>query len=285
MSKHTSHSRFPLPDLIRHSYATDVDRGTTALLKERAKCPYFRILIIGRANSGKTTILEKVCGVARGAARVTYDQDGVEIGAKSGKSGPRLLSRRGVHDIEHQIIYPGSNFIFHDSPGFESGGNKEIESVWKFIEKWSNTADPSEQLHAIWYCIPMDSPRPLLDAELQFFVKGTGKVPLVTIFTKFDAQIIQEYGKLDDLGVIDDKWAQARKNAEKVYKEVYVSKVQETAHPPKGCVVLEDMDLQETNCPELSEKTANAIDDPNLHQLFVSTQMNNPDLCIKSALQ
>ena len=87
MSKHTSHS-------IRHSYATDVgDRGTTALLKERTKCPYFRILIIGRANSGKTTILEKVCGVARGAARVTYDQDGVEIGAKSGKSGPRLLSR------------------------------------------------------------------------------------------------------------------------------------------------------------------------------------------------
>jgi len=48
---------------------------------------------------------------------------------------------------------------------------------------------------------------------------------------------------------------------------------------------LADMDLQETNCPELSEKTANAIDDPNLHQLFVSTQMNNPDLCIKSALQ
>jgi len=55
-----------------------------------------------------------------------------------------------VHDIELQITYPGSNFIFHDSPGFESGGNKEIESVWKFIEKWSN-AEPSEQLHAIWY--------------------------------------------------------------------------------------------------------------------------------------
>jgi len=61
----------------------------------------------------------------------------------------------------------------------------------------------------------------------------------VTIFTKFDAQIIQEYGKLDDLGVNDDKWAQARINAEKFYKEVYVSKVQETAHPPKEYVVLE----------------------------------------------
>lgn len=45
------------------------------------------------------------------------------------------------------------------------------------------------------------------------------------------------------------------------------------------------MDLLETNCPELSEKTADAINDPILHQLFVSAQMNNPDLCVKSALQ
>lgn len=44
------------------------------------------------------------------------------------------------------------------------------------------------------------------------------------------------------------------------------------------------MDLPETNCPELSEKTADAINDSILHQLFVSTQMNNPDLCVKSAL-
>lgn len=29
---------------------------------ERARCNQFRILIIGRANAGKTTILQKVCG-------------------------------------------------------------------------------------------------------------------------------------------------------------------------------------------------------------------------------
>ena len=69
------------------------DRGIAALLRERAKCPNFRILIIGRANAGKTTILEKVCGVAKGTTRITYDQDGVEIGAKSGRSAPKLLSR------------------------------------------------------------------------------------------------------------------------------------------------------------------------------------------------
>ena len=30
------------------------------------RCPHFRILVIGRANAGKTTILEKVCGVEKG---------------------------------------------------------------------------------------------------------------------------------------------------------------------------------------------------------------------------
>jgi hypothetical protein len=100
--------------------------------------------------------------------------------------------KRGVHDIEHQITYEGSNFIFHDSQGFESGGREELEVVWDFIEKRSTAAKLKNQLHAIWYlsyllsiqiadlsfnryCIPMDSSRPILPTELDFFSKGTGK--------------------------------------------------------------------------------------------------------------
>jgi hypothetical protein len=45
------------------------------------------------------------------------------------------------------------------------------------------------------------------------------------------------------------------------------------------------MDLQEMNCPELTQQTADALDEDSIHQLFVSTQMNNLDLCVKSALQ
>ena len=45
------------------------------------------------------------------------------------------------------------------------------------------------------------------------------------------------------------------------------------------------MHKPEINCPELPEKTADAIDDASLHDLFVSSQMNNLDLCVKSALQ
>ncbi|KAF8332452.1 hypothetical protein F5887DRAFT_1174475 [Amanita rubescens] len=206
-------------------------------LKDRYRCPYFRILVIGRANAGKTTILEKVCGVARGTISMIYDQNGEQL--EPSKTHLMPSAERGLHEIEHQITYRGSNFVFHDSQGFESGATEELELVWKFIEKRSASIELRDQLHAIWYCIPMDSPRPLLSAELEFFSKGTGKVPLVTIFTKFDGQIIAEYGKLCDSGEDKDKWGEARINAKSAFQQIYLPKVLNTKHPPKAYVQLE----------------------------------------------
>ena len=45
------------------------------------------------------------------------------------------------------------------------------------------------------------------------------------------------------------------------------------------------MDLPENSCPELTEKAANAIDNASLRELFVSTQMNNLDLCGKAGVE
>ena len=61
----------------------DVDAGSAELLnlKARYECPQFRILVIGRANAGKTTILEKVCSVAKGTKPFIYDEHGVELEA------------------------------------------------------------------------------------------------------------------------------------------------------------------------------------------------------------
>ena len=49
------------------------------MLRERYLCPQFRILVIGRANAGKTTILEKVCGVAKGTKPIIYDKNGKSV--------------------------------------------------------------------------------------------------------------------------------------------------------------------------------------------------------------
>ncbi len=66
-------------------------------------------------------------------------------------------NKRGIHDIEHQITYEGSNFIFHDSQGFESGAREELDVVWDFIRKRSAVAELKDQLHAIWYsCLYFD---------------------------------------------------------------------------------------------------------------------------------
>jgi GTPase SAR1 family protein len=49
------------------------------MLREQYLCPHFRILVIGRANAGKTTILEKVCGIAKGTKSIIYDKDGKSV--------------------------------------------------------------------------------------------------------------------------------------------------------------------------------------------------------------
>ncbi|KAF8691622.1 hypothetical protein AX14_002748 [Amanita brunnescens Koide BX004] len=253
-------------------------------LKEHYRCHCFRILVIGRANAGKTTILEKVCGVAKGTEPIIiYDKKGEKLEPSETHLTPSI--ERGIHDINHQITYGGSNFIFHDSQGFESGARDEIEVVWDFIEKCSAATKLEDQLHAIWYCIPMDSTRPILPTELEFFNKGTGQVPLVVAFTKFDGQIIQESGKLDDMEDDAVKWYKARENAEITFQRVYLPKVFSTKYPPKAYVCLEDMDIPEKDCPELTEKTSDAIDNASLRELFISTQMNNLDLCVKAGLE
>jgi len=42
-------------------------------------------------------------------------------------------------------------FIFHDSPGFEAGGEKELEAVMDFIQQKSKAQEVDDQVHVIWY--------------------------------------------------------------------------------------------------------------------------------------
>jgi len=44
------------------------------------------------------------------------------------------------------------------------------------------------------------------------------------------------------------------------------------------------MDKEENQCSELSERTMDILDNDILVKLFVSTQKNNLDLCIKKAI-
>ena len=62
-----------------------------------------------------------------------------------------MLYQRGEHNIEYQLTFAGSNFIFHDSRGIEAGSEGELKIVKEFIQKREQLVDLKDQLHVIWY--------------------------------------------------------------------------------------------------------------------------------------
>ncbi|KDR66155.1 hypothetical protein GALMADRAFT_1202735 [Galerina marginata CBS 339.88] len=107
----------------------------------------FRILILGRANAGKTTILERLAGASINEAQV---KRGGELLADRAIEGQ---SNRGMHNIVDEIRFrslPG--FVFHDSCGFEAGSLEELSTVQQFVVNHSSEVNSTQkQLHAIWY--------------------------------------------------------------------------------------------------------------------------------------
>ncbi|KAH8980657.1 hypothetical protein EDB92DRAFT_262290 [Lactarius akahatsu] len=102
----------------------------------------FRVLIIGRANAGKTSILQRICEttespiIYRGNEQVTLD--------------PSM--DRGEHRIDDELVfsnYPG--YVFHDSRGIEAGGTEELKTLQDFIQRKSRETRLSSRLHAIWF--------------------------------------------------------------------------------------------------------------------------------------
>ena len=96
-----------------------------------------------------------------------------------------LRMQRGEHNIEDELIFTNHDgYIFHDSRGFESGGERELRIVQDFVRRKSREGRLNDALHAIWsapfdrlckfqidkgplfrYCVPMESARPSLDLK------------------------------------------------------------------------------------------------------------------------
>ncbi|KAJ7212660.1 GTP-binding protein [Mycena pura] len=232
----------------------------------RSKCKHFRVLVIGRANAGKTTLLKKVC-------------NSIEDPEVFSSEGKKVLSAtllgiksRGLHDMENQLIFKSNpQFVFHDSRGFESGSVEELENVKTFIAKRAGGKNLSEQLHAIWYCLPTDTNRPLLKADEDFFnTDVTGKVPVIVIFTKFDGLVNEAYTELID-SELSHEGAEEKQleKAQGLLDSHFREPLRRAKYLPSDSVQIE----------------AKALTDDTLMLLFVSVQQNNVDLCIEYALE
>jgi hypothetical protein len=57
-----------------------------------------------------------------------------------------------MHEIEDELIFTSHDgYIFHDSCGFESGGEKELQIVREFVCRKSREDRLEDRLHAIWF--------------------------------------------------------------------------------------------------------------------------------------
>ncbi|KAJ6471421.1 GTP-binding protein [Mycena sanguinolenta] len=248
----------------------------------RKKCSHFRVLVVGRANAGKTTLLKKVCNSIVDPEIFTPAGNKLDLSVVEGSA------ERGEHDIENQLIFKSNRqFIFHDSRGFESGSTDEIQKVKDFIAARAAANSLGDQLHAIWYCMPTDTNRPVLSVDEHFFKDfGTGKVPVIAIFTKFDGLIQEAFNELRGRGrsLLDAKNG-APHRAEAMLIWHFIEPLNRTKFPPSDFVRLHDMRIEDSNCVDLIDKTADALSDDTLRLLFVSVQQHNIDLCISHAVR
>ena len=152
----------------------------------------FRVLIIGRANAGKTSILQRVSGCDTTASPKIYrvdqssgqrslvrsrrslwcpqshhlvsinlnlhsrlDRHTVSLLATADRD--RLWLQRGYHNVDDELIFESHDgYIFHDSRGFEAGSEEELRIVQDFVQRKSHEKRLKDRLHAIWF-VPFQS--------------------------------------------------------------------------------------------------------------------------------
>ncbi|GJJ11606.1 hypothetical protein Clacol_005841 [Clathrus columnatus] len=190
-------------------------REDRANLEQAPQFKYFRILIIGRANAGKTTLLKHISNI-------------------------KPTDGRGIHDINQSFYFPSNpRFVFHDSPGFEAGDETQLKQVQEFIRERSETRRLDKQLHSIndldgcslymyRFCLVTNASRPLLELETRFFnEERPDNVPVIAIFTKFDDLISQIYDP--ELG-----WQENRQVAEQTLDTKFKKPLLGLKFPPNA---------------------------------------------------
>ncbi|KAG6329994.1 hypothetical protein ID866_9094 [Astraeus odoratus] len=240
---------------------------------------HLRILIIGRANSGKTTILQRVCNTT--ASPEIYDSKGQKAEVHV------HICQRGYHDISRELVFSSNpGFIFHDSCGFEAGSEEEFEEMKKFVLERVTTLKLGERIHAIWYCISVtDHKRPILAAEEKFFTEcDTKDVPVIVLFTKVDVFSDIAFNELRNQNTSfkiakKEKYSYAVKMMDDL--QAHMSSVLgKYKYPPEAYVQLSEMNKKKGDITPLLQCTTNALGTASLQMLLIS-QARNLELIVE----
>ncbi|KAH9015552.1 hypothetical protein EDB84DRAFT_1277245, partial [Lactarius hengduanensis] len=231
----------------------------------------FRVLIIGRANAGKTSILQRICE--------TTESPVIHRGWEEVRNPTFSSVNRGEHTIDDELVFSNhKGYVFHDSRGIESGSTEELGILQAFIRRKCGQRRLRDKLHAIWYCVPMDNQRPQLD--LRFFkdICPDVNVPVVVVFTKYDQFQRNVRIHVEDFGSPDDNVSDV---AEKQFEEHYLRALDDGVR----FVRLEKMHKQNMGCDKLIETTAAALNDDFVELMLLVVQRGNLELSIRRALK
>ncbi|KAF8256690.1 hypothetical protein EI94DRAFT_1820906 [Lactarius quietus] len=137
------------------------------LLPEHSK---FRILVVGKRHSGKSSLIETIFKVDVKAA-----PERVDINAEFCPDDNRYLI---VHEFS--------------SLDFQASNPQELLTVWHFISRRTDAScSSSKSLHAVWICVPASD---AISGRLGDGVReilALRNVPVVLVLTKFD-EVVSE---------------------------------------------------------------------------------------------
>ncbi|KAI6012816.1 GTP-binding protein, partial [Pisolithus orientalis] len=241
----------------------------------------FRILVVGRANAGKTTILQRLCNTTDQPE--VFDGEGRYVECTVIPCALSMWLARGHHNIEYEMVFKSNpHFVFHDSCGFESGSEAQFEKMREFVMDCAKTPKLEKRIHAIWFCIPLNEcHRMVLAAERKFFNEcGTGHVPVIVLLTKADTlelDAIQEIEGLQlEIGEADRRIRVAEIQGRMVDENL--AKVKKWLNDNTG------MQQEGADFTSLLKCTANALNEESQQKLLISTQQSGLALCIEFAV-
>ncbi|KAI5988306.1 hypothetical protein F5J12DRAFT_528819 [Pisolithus orientalis] len=280
----------PTPSVASHgigvpTQASDYRLDPTEVRKQIGRISRFRILVVGRANAGKTTILQRVCNTTDQPE--IFDGNGEKVDARTLQGS----LRRGYHNIEDELVFKSNpRFVFHDSCGFEAGSEAEFDKVKKFVTGQAKSMKLEERIHAIWYCIPLnENHRMVTAAEKKFFNEcDTGHVPVIVLLTKADTLNLDAVQELTRRGLTVDDAMKEAPEVEKQLQKSCLEKIKwwlnELKFPPQSYLILTGMEQESADCVELLKCTADALTEEGLQGLLISSQQSNLGLCMEFAI-
>ncbi|KAL4077791.1 hypothetical protein J3A83DRAFT_1664988 [Scleroderma citrinum] len=171
-------------------------------------CPRFRLLIIGKTEVGKTSLINSIFGID--GARPAHEE-------------------RGKANIETPLYSElNEHFVLHDSNGFEPGENNNLADVKRFIERRKTHSDVNEQLHAVWlfFQVPVELIETGMEELLRDKSSILGNIPTIFVFTKYDmlTEAIERRWVLEKKDYTEE---QLNLEADQYLKQHYIKCIQE----------------------------------------------------------